>query len=47
MSSSTPVTVAVCGVSQFAGVNVSDEVTVASPVSLDAVSYTHLRAHET
>ena len=32
--SSTPVTVTVCGVSQFAEVNVSDPDIVASPVSL-------------
>ena len=49
-SSSTPVTVTVCGVSQLALVKVRALVTVASPVSLDviakttsdAVSYTHL-----
>ena len=35
MSSSTPVTVTVCGVSQLAGVKVSELVTVASPVSSD------------
>ena len=40
MSSSIPVTVAVCGVSQFAGVNVSEEVTVASPVSLEIIEKT-------
>ena len=34
-SSSTPVTVTVCAVSQFAGVKVSGLLTVASPVSLD------------
>ena len=32
-SSSAPVTVTVCAVSQFADVKVSEEVTVASPVS--------------
>ena len=44
MFSSTPVTVAVCGVSQFNGVKVRVLVTVASPVSpeVTAVSYTHL-----
>ena len=35
MLSSAPVTVTVCAVSQFAGVNVSGLLTVASPVSLD------------
>ena len=35
MSSSAPVTVTVCAVSQFAGVKVSGLLTVASPVSLD------------
>ena len=34
-SSSAPVTVTVCAVSQFAGVKVSGLLTVASPVSLD------------
>ena len=38
--SSTPVTVTVCGVSQFAGVNVSDPDIVASPVSLDVNAIT-------
>ena len=50
MLSSTPVTVMVCGVSQFAAVKVTLAGTVASPVSSDvivrttseAVSYTHL-----
>ena len=37
MSSSTPVTVTVCAVSQFAAVNVSELVTVASPVSPDEI----------
>ena len=42
--SSTPVTVTTCAVSQFADVNVSELVTVASPVSDEviAVSYPHL-----
>ena len=35
MLSSAPVTVTVCAVFQFAGVNVSGLLTVASPVSLD------------
>ena len=39
-SSSAPVTVTVCGVSQFADVNVSVEVTVASPVSEETMSNT-------
>ena len=39
-SSSTPVTVTVCAVSQFADVNVSELVTVASPVSEDVMSST-------
>ena len=38
--SSTPVTVTVCGVSQFALVNVRVLVTVASPVSLEVISKT-------
>ena len=38
--SSTPVTVTVCGVSQFAEVNVSDPDIVASPVSLDVNAIT-------
>ena len=33
--SSTPVTVTICGSSQFCGVKVSDSVTVASPVSVE------------
>ncbi len=42
-SSSTPVTVTVCGVSQFELVNVSDEIdTVASPVSADVTFTTTL-----
>ena len=40
MSSSTPVTVTFCGVSQFADVNVSELVTVASPVSEEAIANT-------
>ena len=53
MLSSAPVTVTVCGVSQFAGVNVSVPVVDTSVVSFGvtvmttSVSYTHLRAHET
>ena len=39
-SSSTPVTVTVWAVSQFAAVNVSELVTVASPVSEDVMSST-------
>ena len=39
-SSSTPVTVTVCGVSQFAAVKVSGLLTVASPVSLDVNTIT-------
>ena len=38
--SSTPVTVTVCGVSQFAGVNVSEPYIVASPVSLEVNAIT-------
>ena len=37
MLSSAPVTVTVCGVSQFIGVNVSGLLTVASPVSSDVM----------
>ena len=40
MPSSTPVTVTVLAVSQFADVNVSELVTVASPVSEDVMSST-------
>ena len=40
MSSSTPVMVATCGVSQFAGVKVRVDVTVASPVSEDVMVIT-------
>ena len=40
MSSSTPVTVTFCGVSQFVSVNVSGLVTVASPVSEELISST-------
>ena len=40
MSSSTPVTVTVLAVSQFADVNVSELVTVASPVSEDEIERT-------
>ena len=40
MSSSTPVTVTFCAVSQFADVNVSELVTVASPVSADEIERT-------
>ena len=39
-SSSAPVTVTVCGVSQFAGVKVSGLLTVASPVSLETTVIT-------
>ena len=39
-SSSAPVTVRVCGVSQFAGVKVSGLVPVASPVSLETTVMT-------
>ena len=39
-SSSAPVTVTVCGVSQFAGVKVSGLLTVASPVSLETTVMT-------
>ena len=38
--SSTPVTVTTCAVSQFADVNVSELVTVASPVSEDVIERT-------
>ena len=38
--SSAPVTVTLCGVSQFAAVNVSELVTVASPVSADEIERT-------
>ena len=38
--SSTPVTVTVCAVSQFAGVKVSGLLTVASPVSLETTVMT-------
>ena len=41
-SSSAPVTVTVCAVSQFAGVKVSVQVTVASPVSDEAMERTTL-----
>ena len=37
MLSSAPVTVTVCGVSQFAGVKVNELLTVASPVSSDVM----------
>ena len=40
MSSSTPVTVTICAVSQFADVKVSVEVTVASPVSDEVMERT-------
>ena len=40
MSSSSPVMVATCGVSQFAGVKVRVDVTVASPVSEDVMVIT-------
>ena len=40
MSSSTPVTVTVWAVSQFADVKVSEEVTVASPVSDETIVIT-------
>ena len=40
MSSSAPVTVTVWAVSQFADVNVSELVTVASPVSEEVISTT-------
>ena len=40
MSSSTPVMVAICGVSQFAGVKVRVDVTVASPVSDETIVIT-------
>ena len=40
MSSSTPVTVTVCGVSQLAFVNVRVPVAVASPVSLEEIEST-------
>ena len=40
VKSSAPVTVTVCAVSQFAGVNVSEPDIVASPVSLDVKAIT-------
>ena len=40
VSSSTPVTVTVCGVSQLALVKVRALVTVASPVALDVIERT-------
>ena len=42
--SSTPVTVAVCAVSQFAGVKVRVDVTVASPVSSEVSVITTLES---
>ena len=39
-SSSIPVMVAICGVSQFAGVKVRVDVTVASPVSDETIVIT-------